>query len=201
LIPVIAAAEPQSFDATVRQRGTRFLNSLPSLVKVDFRGREYWRYCLEDLAAAYGNICAYTCHFVAVDVGGNSVEHFVPKAVDPLQAYEWTNFRFVASRLNSRRGQKTIIDPFLVQQDMFQLDFPSLLIDVGVAHTQNALLHDTIKALKLNDGKVRKSRERYVKYYANKQISIKFLRENAPFIHYEIKRQKILTSHLRAIGF
>ncbi|WP_156941243.1 hypothetical protein [Mesorhizobium sp. LSHC422A00] len=201
MLPVQLAVEPDDFDSEVRQPGTVYLNSLPSLVDVKFEGRKYWRRSMVQLRQAYSCICAYTCHWVALDVGGNSVEHFVPKHLDASRAYEWSNFRFVASRLNARRGIKTIIDPFLVQQDMFEIDFPTLLVGVSAAHSGNTLLQDTIKILKLNDDKIIVSRDYYVRYYANNDISIKFLRENAPLIHREIKRQKLLRRDLRSMGF
>ncbi len=201
MLPISEAVEPASFDAAVRQPGLAYVGSLASIIGATFDGREYWRRAIPQLRAAYSCICAYTNHWIALDTGGNSVEHFVPKSINANLAYEWSNLRFVCSRLNARRGIRNIIDPFDIQAGMFELRFPSLFIIVPDAHSANNLLNQTIEILKLNDDLILESRDEYVKNYANGHISIEYLRQKAPFICFEIERLGLNRPDLLAMGF
>jgi len=201
MIPVSLAPEPLSFDKRVRQPGSQFVGTLKSYVDADFTGREFWRRTIPELREAYSRICAYTCHWIALDTGGNSVEHFVPKTQDARLAYEWNNLRFVSSRLNARRGKKEIIDPFQVQLGMFTIRFPSLDVAVGEEFENQEILHETIRILKLNDDVSVESREEYVKLYADQVVTKQYLKERAPFIYAEICRYGYEPQDLKGMGF
>src|SRR4051794_8217705 len=102
MIKVEPANEPAQFDASVRTPGRKYLGSLSLSDKPDFRRRNYWKAILRELHSSYRGVCAYTCHWMTPDVGSDTVEHFLPKSAYPGLAYEWTNYRLVCSRLNSR---------------------------------------------------------------------------------------------------
>ena len=201
MILVNMAEEPDNYDSKVRSPGKVYLDSLPSLISVDFTNREYWRRAIPDLRKAYNSICAYTCHWIALDTGGNSADHFLPKMMSPMLAYEWKNLRYVCSRLNARKGTKTVIDPFEVQPGMFELRFPNLYVVVGDAFLENPLVRNTIVVLNLNDDIVVDSREEYVSLYASGKADIAYLAERAPFIYQEIIRMGIEREDLVKMKF
>ena len=73
---------------------------------------EFWRLALPDLLNGYDRICAYSCFYIEDVTGAASVDHFVGKAEDWRQVYEWRNYRLVCSLMNSRKLTTSILDPF-----------------------------------------------------------------------------------------
>jgi uncharacterized protein (TIGR02646 family) len=195
MITVAKAGEPPQFDATVREPGKKFLDGLAAGQKVDFRGREYWRKIIPELYAAYGGICAYTCHWIAPDTGSDTVEHFRPKSTYPNLAYEWTNFRLVCGRLNGRKANfEDVADPCSGIDGWFEILFPSLQISVrnGLSGHDDALARSTIKRLKLNDNRCIKGREAYIEPFCKDEITMDYLDKCAPFLARELIRQDLL---------
>ena len=195
MIFVKPAAEPADFDERVRQPGRRFLRSSASPSR-EVGERPYWRRAAADLHNAYDGICAYTCHWIALDTGWRSVEHFVPKSIRPALAYEWSNFRLVCGRMNGRKGaHDDVLDPFKIQDPTFVIRFPSLQVGPanGVGDELKTAATRTIDRLKLNDELCISSRLEYVKLYCRKEVGLDYLRSRAPFIHREIVRQRLET--------
>ena len=202
MILVNQQPEPASFDTRVRQPGLSYLAGLDPQEKVSFRYREYWRRVIDELHAAYNGICAYTCHYIPLDTGGDTVEHFLPKDQQPLLAYEWENFRLVCNRLNGRKGNyNDVIDPFAVELGMFVLDFPSMQVShgPGLRAPLRKLARSTIARLKLNHERNVMARLRYVTEYCNGNISSAYLRRHAPFIGSELTRQGITKAALQVM--
>jgi hypothetical protein len=123
------------------------------------------------------------------------VEHFRPKDVYPAEAYEWNNYRLVCATLNGRKGvHEDVLDPFLIQNGWFIMDFPSMLVtpsgDLSLADRQRVQV--TIDRLGLNDeGTCLKSRVKWLRDYCTNDISFDYLRNNAPFIVAELERQNL----------
>jgi hypothetical protein len=87
------------------------------------------------------------------------------------------------------------LDPFVVENGWFVIDFPSMLVKpnatLTLARRQEVQL--TINRLGLNDeGTCLKSRVKWLGDYCNNDISLDYLRRNAPFIIAELERQQIL---------
>lgn len=203
MIPFVLQPEPANFQAKVRSPGTLFLSTVPAGAKPKFRGKEHWRKCKDDLREAFGHICAYTSLHVEEVTGADTVEHYLPKDVHPQLAYEWTNFRFVCSRMNGRKGVKAgVMDPFLVTAGLFQIDFPSMLMVANLSEPQAAAAETTIRVLGLNDEKCTRSRFRYAHLYATGEVTGNFLSQHAPLIHSELARQSITkTSLAKMFGY
>lgn len=202
MLKIEIANEPGSFNVQVRSPGQAFVNSVPAGVKIKFDNREYWRNCLSDLHTAYGGVCAYTCHYIPRDTGSDTVEHFVPKSVNALLAYEWSNFRLVCGRLNGRKGDnQDVIDPTNLEEHPFQLDFPSLQVVITEYAAENLfeVSNSTIFRLKLNDERCVLSRLEYVTSYCEGNVSLSYLKKHAPFIHHELLRQGFSKNRLREI--
>jgi hypothetical protein len=186
--------EPGVFKDRVRTPGRRFLKRLGRTPTTkEFNSHSYWREILPQLHDSYGGICAYSCHWIPYDTGADTVEHFLPKSIDPQQAYEWKNYRLVCATLNGRKGTHSdVLDPFKVQNGWFVLDFPSLQVkpDRGLNDALKAQIWATITRLGLNDdGTCLKSRAKYIRDYCMGCVNMKHLQQDAPFIAYELKRQ------------
>jgi hypothetical protein len=195
MIHVAQSAEPPIFNNRVRSRGQRFLSTSPQPTSKQWRDHSYWHEVLSQLHDSYGGICAYSCHWIPYDTGADTVEHFRPKDVYPAEAYEWNNYRLVCATLNGRKGvHEDVLDPFLIQNGWFIMDFPSMLVtpsgDLSLADRQRVQV--TIDRLGLNDeGTCLKSRVKWLRDYCTNDISFDYLRNNAPFIVAELERQNL----------
>jgi hypothetical protein len=193
MIHVDQKPEPADFDEEVREPGLAFLKSRSGSGKVDWKGREYWRLAIPHLRKAYSSICAYTCHWISVDTGSQTVEHFLPKSKHSDLAYDWANYRLVCSRMNGRKGDhEDVLDPFLVRDGMFQLIFPAMLVRPceDLSSDEKEAVEKTIARLKLNDDETSvRARLRYVLLYCSGDITLRFLGQHAPFIAKELARQ------------
>ena len=189
-------AEPDSFEERVRQPGINYLASTPAPTADQFKSHNYWVRVLQELHDSYKGICGYSCHWIPYDTGFGTVEHFVAKTVNPRLAYEWSNYRLVCGRLNGRKGNRgRVLDPFAVITGWFEIDFPSLQVKPapGLPQDVHAAVIDTCECLGLNDeSSCIKARERYVKKYCLGSIPFDFLKEEAPFVAYEIRRQGLV---------
>jgi hypothetical protein len=197
MIPVSVAAEPQNFNERVRVRGNRFLRTNPSPSKEEWASHSYWQDVLRDLWLSYGKVCAYSCHYIAADTGARSVDHFVSKHEEPALAYEWSNYRLAASRLNARKGRKKILDPFRIYPGTFSIQFPSLQVVPGPLCKEDAVLKSwvvqTCDILGLNDETTCvTNRQNYVETYCSGHCSFMYLRREAPFLAHELTAQGLV---------
>jgi hypothetical protein len=183
---VVPQPEPSEFDARVRQPGKSFLAANPVGVKL----RQYWREALSDLYAAYKGICAYTCIYFLPPA---SVDHFLPKSQYPDLAYEWDNYRLATPQVNSYKGESIdVIDPFVVKDGWFILDFPSCLIRPAPSLSQVIAeqVEKTIAVLRLNaNDHFVQDRCDIVINFLDENISFDFLSRRYPFLATEIIRQ------------
>jgi hypothetical protein len=203
MIRIEKQPEPNDFNNRVRRRGRRFLQGTPKPTSKQWRSHSYWREFGSQLHDAYSGICAYSCHWIPYDTGADTVEHFRPKDVYQKEAYEWDNYRLVCATLNGRKGvNEDVLDPFLVQNGWFVIDFPSMLVKPHSDLEPDILqrVQATIDRLGLNDeGTCLKSRVKWLKDYCVPDgIPFDYLRRHAPFIATELERQG-LTATIRQI--
>jgi hypothetical protein len=156
------------------------------------KNHEYWREILDDLDKAYKSICAYSCHWISKDTGFRTVEHFKDKNTYPHEAYRWENYRFVCGTLNGRKGTfEDVLDPFLIEEGWFTLDFPSLLVQPGenLSSSLKEQVNNTIKRLGLNDkGTCLQARMSWLRDYIQVPFPFPYLEKRAPFLARELKR-------------
>lgn len=123
----------------------------------------------------------------------SSVDHFVPKTVDPNLAYEWTNYRLASLRLNSYKGEHTdVLDPFHILQGWFVLNLTNFLVEPngGLEQRVEAEVRNTIEVLRLNrDDILVNLRFQIVRDYAKGLVNFDFLMTHYPFIASELSRQ------------
>lgn len=192
MIPVDQEPEPPTFAVQVRNPGRAFLRRNPRPTRDDFRNAQFWLNCLPDLRIAYKGICAYCCLWVPMD---SSVDHFQPKSVNPMLAYEWSNFRLAHQKINGYKTDKTgILDPFHIQPGWFTLDFSNCFVKPNPTVTrgvQDAVAH-TITVLRLNsDDSLVKIRFALVRDYSKNLVTMEFLEARYPFIAVELTRQGV----------
>ena len=203
MIRVNQAPEPGNFDDRVRQRGLRYLGNPARRPTVkQWSSHSYWRDVGDELHNAYAGICAYSCHWIPYDTGADTVEHFRPKDTYPTEAYEWSNYRLVCATLNGRKGTfEDVLDPFVIQNGWFTINFPSLLVtphpDLDPELQQS--VDATIIRLGLNDeGTCLRSRVTWLAESCANHISLDHLQRRAPFIFAELERQG-LTATIRDV--
>jgi hypothetical protein len=197
LIPVKLQPEPFNFYETVQCKGEAFLKNNP-----DAKGSKlapYWRDIIPELREAYSGICAYTCHKIHCGTGSNSVDHFKSKDSYPQDAYKWENYRLVCGTMNGRKGKyEDVLDPFTLQEGWFELRFPSLQVtpNKNIEKEAKIRVETTIKRLKLNDYICIGGRKERLQPYLNAIYPFSYLRELAPFLASELKRQNLQDIHL-----
>ena len=195
MIPVQPQSEPPIFFGKVKEPGNRFLGRLPNPTSNQWKGKEYWRKILPEMRNLYGGICAYCAHWIPHATGNHSIEHFIPKSIRPSLAYEWSNYRYVSSRFNARKGTQRILDPFTINHNWFILDFTSFLIKSNneCSTEERKLIEDTIEILKLNkDEDLVLERKTWFEDFRNGNISYSHLERYYPFIAYELTRQNLV---------
>ncbi|RKH58453.1 hypothetical protein, partial [Corallococcus llansteffanensis] len=197
MIPVSPHPPPANFDTRVTQPGMDFLATTPTPTDKEWKNRAYWTRVLDDLYQAYGRICAYSCQRIECTTGDRNVEHFKPKKMHPQLAYDWSNYRLVCSRLNSRKGTKTILDPFTLAAGSFAIRFPSLEVVPGPLCNADATLKTqvdfTCNTLKLNDETTCiRSRLELIQAYCRCDITFAHLAGENPFLAGEMQRQNLV---------
>lgn len=205
LIPITPVAEPADFDQKVRVLGNRFLGTTPNPTGQMWKRKNYWRKALGDLFSAYDGVCAYCASWTKRATKfptpqDSSVDHFVPKAVAPTQAYEWDNFRLCRSRLNGRKdSHQDVLDPFTIALGWFKLDFRTFFLVPASnlpAPDRDRVLA-TIDRLQLNvDNDYVNERIGAIREYCLGRATLEQLLNRYPFIAAEMLAQNFDTDFL-----
>jgi hypothetical protein len=188
MIPVAKQREPESFNEKVRLPGQLFLKNNPSPKSAQFP--RYWSKIKGSLYQQYKNICAYTGEWLPEP--SVSVDHFIPKSIEPRLAYEWDNYRLTTDKMNNIKGSTTgIADPFEVQFGWFVMILPGCIINSCKSLNELDIkkVDNTISALKLNSDERIEKRYSIITDYVNEGITFDFLKEKYPYIAYELERQ------------
>lgn len=202
MIPVKLAPEPSTFNKKVREPGRDFLKNLGITKQGDVADNipwdkaRFWAKCSKELDSAYNYICCYVG--MRINNSSNrfeshSVEHFIPKSINPWLAYEWDNYRLACRKANSDRDKKPVIDPFLVGPDDFRLDlFTQKLFPNPILSKQKQQeVKDTIDNIDLNCDYWVKNRQNYYCEYLkmeSEEEGRKYLQKNAPILLAELLR-------------
>lgn len=120
------------------------------------------------------------------------MDHFKPKDSYPQYAYRWDNYRLVCGTMNGRKGNyEDVLDPFTLSEGWFQLHFPSLQVmpNKNLQSDQKKSVEATIKRLKLNNDTCISGRLAWLVPYLQGKYDISHLKDYAPFLAYELKRQ------------
>lgn len=217
MIPVAPADErtaSPSFDAHVRKRGAAAIQRLLGN-RVGARGRPpattyarpedippdkfptYWtdvrktdnNSALDDMMAAYGQLCAYLGMRLERATGSPTIDHYIPKQPGWRLVYEWSNYRLCAGCVNGAKGTADVVDPFVVQPGWFELDLGTFLVRRGPAYPAAHVprLAETLRILNLRACVAQ--RGQYITDYRSGVIDLPYVERNAPFIALELRRQ------------
>lgn len=175
--------EPADFDSRVRKPGL----ADPS--------QPYWRRCHDELYKAYGGYCAYLAVKVPrspdeTEVGGSSIDHFLPRRLYPELAFEWSNYRLSSTYINRTKKDKIgILAPFCIEDNYFFINILSgeIFPNPKLSHDLQKNIEKTIKELGLNKKGFCKYRFKLLN-----EIDADILREESPFLFEEAIRLKIL---------
>lgn len=177
--------EPDGFDRDVRKKGQAALNAKTTPLP------PYWRPFIPALEAAYRRICSYSCLWIPPGTGAPTVEHFAPKSKELRLAYEWSNYRLVCAKMNSRKNHfEDVLDPFRIGHDWFELEFLFLQVRAA-AHLDSATMRavdNTILRLGLNDDEFRGARQDWYECWRQQKVSTDFVESHLPFIYREAVR-------------
>jgi uncharacterized protein (TIGR02646 family) len=205
MIPVTPRPEPPRFDERVRRPGRNWLEQqaipLDTRLEPGTKLHPYWRECLDDLHTSYGGVCAYLCIYVERCAGGASTDHFVAKSKRADLAYEWSNYRFACSMMNSRkRDFEDVLDPFSLAPDTFRLELSlgRIYPNPDLPEPDREAARGTIMRLDLDHDRCREMRRRRWHDYVAARGPIKNppledqLRCYSPFVWLEARRQELL---------
>lgn len=195
MIKVYPYPEPPSFDIDVRRKGNNWISSHPGNKKYP----SYWRQFLEDISSYQGHICSYYGIYIEPLSGAGTIDHFKPKSLYTSLVYEWENYRFCCLDANRKKSNYLdVIDPISLplEQDKitFIIDFSDGSIHPNplLSKSNIDLVEKTISRLKLNAKKCKNNRKDYIYKYWTGKISAEFLKERAPLIYSEGKRQNLI---------
>jgi hypothetical protein len=188
---------PATYINDVFLPGMQFLAASPNPSNKEFKRHSYWKRIHAPIYDLYGGICCYCASWTPKPKESNildvtSIDHFIPKSVNPSLAYDWRNFRLCRSRLNINKGNSlNIMDPIAIRNGWFILDFSSFLIlpDPTLALYLKKRINDSITILGLNGNDYLEQRLDVILNYSINVISFEELQEKYPFIGIEMIRQ------------
>ncbi len=174
-----AVQEPEGW-AAVKKEADAWLEDHPDAQ----RPRDYWSAFITVLAEGFGYLCGYSALF---DPAG-TVDHFVPSG----QPYDWSNYRYATGWINSKKRAAIVLDPFKVQDEWFELQFPSLQLKLSdkIPPDQKDLAEFTLKRLNLvDDERLIKCRAEWLRMYQEKELTLEGLEKKAPLVARALRRQ------------
>lgn len=178
---------PDGFDKRCRQRGLDWLAQNPSPA----RPRDFWSPFKPQLADAFECLCGYSCMYEPV----GTVDHYLSCHEHRERAYEWSNFRFASQWINSSKksADDTVLDPFEVEDDWFEILLPSLQLVVTdrVPPEHRARVEYTLHRLHLRDDeRVIRQRAEWYRMYTEGEINLEGLQKKAPLIARAVVKQQ-----------
>jgi len=180
---VDAPEAPSEWQTEVLQKGREWLEKSADNRNAE-RPNPCWGNLRDEIGEAFDFICCYTVVYVA----NGEADHFEPWAkVRGTQradvAYEWSNIRYADGWINSSKQSDQLPDPFVVQDDWFVLQLPSLELEATGRHPpeQQQAVDNLLKRVR-KDPRVMKQRRRYLAQYRKGIRSLELLDEDAPLL-------------------
>ncbi len=124
-----------------------------------------------------------------------TVDHYLSWKARPERAYDWDNYRFASGWINSSKqtADDTVLDPFLVGDDWFEIILPSLqlVLTDAVPEEHRARAAHTLERLHLRDDeRVIRQRREWYRMYQDSELTLEGLRKKAPLIARAVARQR-----------
>ena len=185
MIPVKTLPEPENFDRKARQPGLQRLKENPHA-----QLKDYWSHFKANLAEGFKNLCGYSATYEPI----GTVDHFLSSKHHRELAYEWSNYRFASAWMNSvkRNADDTVLDPFEVEPDWFEILLPSLQLVVSptIPDHIRPKAQFTLQRLKLRDSEqMIRQRQEWYRLYQEQKLTLEGLRDKAPLIAAAVERK------------
>lgn len=121
------------------------------------------------------------------DPTGGTVDHYLSAFHYPHRAYDWSNYRFASSTMNSikRNADDAVLDPHEVGEGWFEIILPSLQmrITANVPPEYRARAEATLARLKLcDDERLIQWRLSWYEMYEAGELTLDGLERVAPLI-------------------
>jgi hypothetical protein len=189
MIPVDTIPEPPHFDSLVRIPGNDWLRANPVSEKFD----DLWKHVRKDLADGFHDLCGYSAIFTKP----GTVDHYIAKDSPHGRslAYEWSNYRFASSLMNTRKGtwNRRILDPFEVGHGWFEILLPNLemvVVDELIPIERRDDAHFTLKTLRLRDDvDVLENRRHWYEQFTKGDLTLNGLAQHAPLIARAVRKR------------
>lgn len=194
MVRVDRPQEPEDFDGQCRIPGHKWLAEHPNLPASSRKLPPYWKEFRKDLKQGFSGLCGYAAMWVG---GPGTVDHFISTSTDVSLAYEWDNYRFSSSALNSRKHalDDSILDPFEIGDGWFEVLIPScqmVLTDLVPIELRDKALF-TLSRLGLRDNEAIVAwRQEWYRMYTSGLLTLAGLREKAPLIAAAVEKQAAL---------
>lgn len=200
MIRVERAPTPNHFERLVSEPGLARLESdginPDTIAPPKYEFEPYWSRVQHYTRWAYSYTCAYFGIRIDKNTGSNSTDHFLSKARHESRlAYEWENYRLACGRVNSRKGEKQVLDPFEIEDNWFNLDLESGFLQLQETNIP-AELYELAKftlssrGLDLNSDDLIEGRSDQWFRYLNNDISANILEEDCPIVYRQAVLQK-----------
>jgi hypothetical protein len=187
VIPVQRVPEPPAFDSEVRQPGQAWLEANPGVK----RPADFWSRFRKELREGFRSLCGYAA---MLDPTGGTVDHYLSYRNHPELAYEWGNYRFASSTMNSikKNADDAVLDPYEIGDGWFEIILPSLQMRISarVPPQYRPRAEATLSRLKLRDDE-RLIRWRYSWYelYLKGELTLDGLERVPPLIAAAVRQQ------------
>jgi hypothetical protein len=161
---------------------------------------DYWTAFEPELYAAFEGRCGYAAMYIPPPA---QVDHFRDKVTWPALAYEWSNYRAAAPYLNNKKSGRTVLDPFEIRGEWFEVLWPSLQLAVtaAVPRAKRDLAEYTIRALGLRDSEwMIRWRQSMVEAFLERRATLDDLRLRAPLLAAMVERHRISPERPRTTG-
>ncbi len=187
MIRVGRVPEPPAFDREARQPGQAWL-AARSDVK---RPKDFWSPFKNELRDGFRSLCGYAAMF---DPTGGMIDHYLSYRNHPHLAYEWSNYRFASSTMNSikNRADEAVLDPYEVEDGWFEIILPSLQMRTTehVPPELRARAEATLSRLRLRDDeRLIRWRQSWYEMYRDGELTLDGLQRVAPLIAAAVRKE------------
>ncbi len=173
---------PEGF-AAARTTGLEWLRNHPNAK----RPRDLWSPFRGELRRQFDSLCGYSL----MQEQRGSVDHYVPFRDDRSKAYDWDNYRFANSNVNSSKKTKKVWDPFEIEFEWFEIDLRNMfmVLSPSAPHNLKDLLQYTLENLPIcDDDESITFRMKFYRFYKDKKAHIDVLRNVVPVLALTIER-------------
>ena len=179
--------KPRNFTRDCETKGIAWLAANPG----SKRFPALWQKYQPQLAEGFHDRCGWW----GMRIADGAVDHYLSKKFHRDRAYDWTNYRYISTSVNSSKRNKDdkVLDPFDIQPGWFEVQLPSMLLKrtALVPAALQAKADFTIKELRLVSGhKVRRNRRAWYEDYKNGRITDAGLAAYAPLVAEAVTKWK-----------